>query len=372
MVAIRKALVVGGGVGGMSAAIRLREQGAEVTLIDADPQWRVYGAGISIIGPTLRALKRLGVLEEVGRHGAFSGDLRFFRADGGLIGEVPVPRVEEGVPPTGGIMRPRLHSILSDHVRASGTEVRLGVTVESFEQDDGGVDVRFSDGEAGRFDLMIGADGCYSKLRSALFPDAPKPKFTGQGCWRVTARRPERVNCPEIYMGRLKAGVTPCSADEMYLFLLDNVPDNPFFDPADHVETLRGKLASFGGTIAEVRDGLGPDSTVIYRPLEALLLPLPWHEGRVVLIGDAVHATTPHLASGAGMAVEDGIVLSEELERAETIEAGLTAFEQRRFDRCRMVVENSVRIGELEQQGADPQETSRFTGQAMGALAGPM
>lgn len=269
-------------------------------------------------------------------------------------------------------MRPLLHRILADAVLAAGVRVSLGVTVESLEQGAEGADVRFSDGAEGRYDLVVGADGLYSQLRDLLFPGAPKPRFTGQGCWRVVAPRPERVDCPEIYMGRLKAGVTPCSPSQMYMFLLDNVPDNPRYDPAEHLETLRGKLEGFGGTLAEVRAGLGPDSSIVYRPLEALLMPLPWHRGRVVLIGDAVHATTPHLASGAGLAVEDAIVLAEELERAPDIEAGLTAFGERRFERARLVVENSVRIGEMEQAGADPQETSRFTGQAMAAMAAPI
>jgi 2-polyprenyl-6-methoxyphenol hydroxylase-like FAD-dependent oxidoreductase len=87
---------------------------------------------------------------------------------------------------------------------------------------------------------------------------------------------------------------------------------------------------------------------VNYRQLEVLLVPAPWHRGRVVLIGDAAHATTPHLASGAGMAIEDGIVLAEEIGARGTLDEALARFMARRFERCRLVIENSVELGRLE------------------------
>jgi len=99
------------------------------------------------------------------------------------------------------------------------------------------------------------------------------------------------------------------------------------------------------------------------------LTPRPWSRGRVVLIGDAIHATTPHLAAGAGIGIEDAIVLAEEVASATRVEAALQAFEQRRWERCRMVVENSARLGEIEAQGGDQQEHGRIMRESIMALA---
>ncbi len=108
-----------------------------------------------------------------------------------------------------------------------------------------------------------------------------------------------------------RAGLNPVSDEEMYLFLLQSVPDNRRMEEAQWPQLLAAELAEFGGILGRLRESLGPDSRINYRPLENLLLARPWHQGRVLLIGDAAHATTPHLAYGAGLAVEDGLVLGE-------------------------------------------------------------
>jgi 2-polyprenyl-6-methoxyphenol hydroxylase-like FAD-dependent oxidoreductase len=131
---------------------------------------------------------------------------------------------------------------------------------------------------------------------------------------------------------------------------------------------LRELMAPFSGLIGALRDGLSVKSSIIVRPLEAILLLRPWHRGRVLLIGDAVHATTPHLASGAGIAIEDALVLSEELGAPVSIEQALARFEERRWERCRLVVENSVQIGQMEQTHADPGALKRLMAESEAAL----
>ena len=111
---------------------------------------------------------------------------------------------------------------------------------------------------------------------------------------------------------------------------------------------------------------------IVYRPLELLLLPRPWSKGRIALIGDAAHATTPHLASGACIGLEDAIVLAEELDKATSVPAALAAFEERRWDRCRMVVENSGRVAEIEIAGGNPAEAAKIMGDSLKALAAPI
>ena len=205
-----------------------------------------------------------------------------------------------------------LHRILAAATRASGAAVRLGVSVAAVEQAGDAVSVGFTDGTSASYDLVVGADGIHSRLRAMLFPDAPKPAFTGQGCWRAVVPRPADIDCAHVYVGGpVKAGITPVSQDEMYLFLLQHVPDNPRMPEERWPELLAEQLRGFGGALGAVRDSLDASAQINYRPLEKLLLPPPWHRGRVILIGDAAHATTPHLASGAGLAVEDALVLGE-------------------------------------------------------------
>jgi 2-polyprenyl-6-methoxyphenol hydroxylase-like FAD-dependent oxidoreductase len=119
-------------------------------------------------------------------------------------------------------------------------------------------------------------------------------------------------------------------------------------------------MAPFGGVLGEMRERLTSLSIINCRPLESILVPPPWHRGRLVLIGDAVHATTPHLASGAGIAVEDALVLSELLSVQPSVPAALEQFTARRFPRCRTVVENSVSIGAMQLSDASPERLKKL------------
>ncbi|MFW7349509.1 MAG: FAD-dependent oxidoreductase [Pigmentiphaga sp.] len=369
MKSLRKALVVGGGIGGMCAAIELRKRGVEVDLVELDPAWQVYGAGITISGPTLRAFRAVGVLDRIMELGWCTDGCDIALANGTVVGQLPTPRIAGAdVPGGGGIMRPVLARILSEATRASGTAVRLGVSFTRIDNAADAVDVTFTDGSRGTYDLVIGADGIHSRVRQAVFPDAPKPHFTGQGSWRAVVPRPGHIVRPTMFMGeRQKAGVNPVSRDEMYLFFLDKRDSDAYVEPQEWPGILRRELAEFGGLVADIRDGITPQSRIVYRPLHAVLVPPPWHAGRVVLIGDAAHATTPHLASGAGIAVEDAVVLAQELERAE-IEPALRAFVARRWERARLVVENSIQLGRIEQEGGAKEEHAQLMRTSMGAL----
>lgn len=371
---IGNALVIGGGIGGMCAAIELRKRGVAVDLVEMDPQWRVYGAGITISGPALRAFKTIGVVKEIMEQGWCADGVDVCLANGTRIAQLTNPRVAgPEVPGGGGIMRPVLARILSEATRACGTNVRLGVTFSGIEPVGNQVSVAFTDNTSSRYDLVIGADGCHSELRGVLFPNAPKPRFTGQACWRAVVPRPAEIEHATLYLGRnVKAGVNPVSKDEMYLFFLDK-RDTPDYIGSEQWPTLlRELLAEFQGPVADIRDSITPTSRIIYRPLFALMLEKPWHQGRVVLIGDAAHSTTPHLASGAGMAVEDAIVLVDELEKEPDVARALERFTARRFERCRGVVESSVRLGDIERTGGSAEEHQRLMREASAALLAPI
>jgi len=369
----QRILIIGGGFSGMSAAIQLRKQGHAVDLVELDAGWRNYGAGISLGGATLRAFRQLGILDAFLAQGHAADGVRLCLPHGPQVAELPTPRLAGAdVPGGGAILRPVLARILADATRASGADIRLGCTFTRFTQDEQGVDVEFTDGQRRRYDLVIGADGLYSKVREALLPQAPKPVYSGQAVWRAVLPRLPEIETATMWMGpQVKPGVNPVSKTEMYLFVTEPRPTNDHVDPASFVERLRGLLEGFGApALQAIRAQIDAQSQIVFRPLEGLLVPRPWSLGRIVLIGDTVHATTPHLASGACIGIEDALVLAEELEQGTgDVPAAMAAFEARRWERCRMVVENSSRLGEIEIAGGDKEEHARIMRSSLMALA---
>lgn len=357
----------------MAAAIDLSRRGVTVDLIDLDPDWRVYGAGITITGPTLRAYRHLGMVDDIAANGAITNGTSIYRYDGTHLQNLDEPAIEQGLPVTAGIMRPILHRLMQERVIAAGVSVRLGLTVTGLESDSDGVSVRFSDGNQGRYDLVIGADSIFSGVREIAFPHMGRPRHTGQACWRISMGLPPEMDRGEFYLGhQFPVGITRCGEDNIYMWMLTPHKQGArHFDDQELFDNMRANLAGFGGNAGWVRDNMTTDDWINYRPLEARIQPRSWSNGRIVLIGDAVHATTPHLASGAGMAVESAIVLAQELANTNNVTDALTAYEERRFDRCRDVVETSIAVGELQLSGGDPGQVGQMIGSALHRLAQP-
>lgn len=369
---VKTALVIGGGFSGMTAALQLSRQGVAVDLVEIDPGWRSYGAGISLHGSTLRVLRGLGLLERFLEEGHATDGVELRGPDDKVVATLPTPRVAgPDVPGGGAIMRPALARILREAVQKEKVDVRLGVSFAGIEHGAESVTVRFTDGTQRDYDLVIGADGLYSQLRQTCFPEAPKPRFIGQSVWRAVLPRPDGIETVTMWMGpRLKVGVNRVTEDTVYLFLTEDKPANDFIAPETFVETLRGLLNRFGSpTVRRIAEALGDDSQIVYRPLEQMLMPRPWSKGRVVLIGDAVHATTPHLAAGACIGIEDAVVLVDEIAKGQSVEQALSAFEARRWERCRMVVENSGRLAEIETAGGNREEHAAIMQASMKILA---
>jgi 2-polyprenyl-6-methoxyphenol hydroxylase-like FAD-dependent oxidoreductase len=158
--------------------------------------------------------------------------------------------------------------------------------------------------------------------------------------------------------------------------VLDKRAGMEFIPQREWPVQLAELLAEFGGHLGELRQGLIDgslnDHHVLYRPLAGNMIKGPWHKGRIALLGDAVHATTPHLASGAGIAVEGAVVLAEELARRHYLEGALLAYSGRHYDRARLVVTASGRMGQIEQQGGSKEEHRQVMIDAMEALRAPL
>jgi 2-polyprenyl-6-methoxyphenol hydroxylase-like FAD-dependent oxidoreductase len=144
----------------------------------------------------------------------------------------------------------------------------------------------------------------------------------------------------------------------MYIYIVQNLPTFVRIPDDELLAVMHEQLAEFGGLLGVARDSVRDPKDIVYRPVHSHILPPPWYRGRVVLIGDAAHTTTPHMASGAGIAIEDALVLAQELAESATVAAALEKFMRRRYERCRMIVESSRTLGEWEKApgtpGADP------------------
>jgi 2-polyprenyl-6-methoxyphenol hydroxylase-like FAD-dependent oxidoreductase len=336
MAKVERALIVGAGIGGLAAYTSLAQAGIEADLIERADGVDVYGVGICQPANSLRILKRLGLLEEIVDVGWAFEDWLFFDHRENLVCEVPsrLGQGDDGVPAEVGLMRPELHRILIEAARREGARVRYGTTVADLEQEGERVAVQFDDGSSADYDLVIAFDGIKSEMRRRLFGDGHEPIYTGAAVWRVGAPRLPEVTCGGLYQSPIrKAGRTPLGEDKMYLLLVTEEPAGVRYAREDLVELMRERLEEFEGTVGEIRDGMHGDSEVVYSPLSEVALPTPWHQGRVVLGGDAAHACVPHLNQGAAMAIEDAAILAEELVTGDTVEAALASYSRRRYPR---------------------------------------
>jgi 2-polyprenyl-6-methoxyphenol hydroxylase-like FAD-dependent oxidoreductase len=332
---IRRVLVVGGGVGGLTAATAFAQRGVEVVLIERRPAFDVPGVGLGQPANALRVYDALGVLPEILATGFSYDRMRICDFNRELIVEHKFLLGDEKAPAFCALSRLRLHEILLAAAERAGVEVRTGLTVNEFHDEKDRVAVVFSDGRAETFDLVAGFDGIRSTTRLHLVGAAFAPRPSGYGGWRVQVPRPQQVQCMEFLQGiGGKTGAMPLSNNLMYIFHICPEPPDAIFERDDYVGLFKQRLAPYGSYVAEVAASLNADSDIVYSPIEPLLLPWPWFRGRVVLGGDAAHTFPPHLTQGAAMAAEDGYILARDVLADDVpLEARLMRYSQLRYAR---------------------------------------
>jgi len=362
MPAVNNVLVVGAGMAGTATAIGLAAAGIAVDLTEVKPEVGTAGSGITMQGNGLRELRRLGVWTEVQAAGyAFNSvGLRAPDPAGTLLAEMPDARTGgPDLPATVGLPRAALARILTDRAEAAGAKLRIGTSVRSLEASEHAVDVVFSNGSAGRYDLVVGADGVRSATRRMIgITDEPRP--TGMGAFRAFGPRPASVTRTDLIYGGPSyiAGYCPTSEDTLYAYIVEDARDRSGLSPAQLLAAMRELALAYHGPWDEIRPTLTDPDAVSYTKFEALVVPAPWNRGRVVLIGDAAHACPPTIAQGGAQALEDAAVLTELLlDRPAVDDALWAAFTARRFDRAKTVVEASCQLGQWQldhQQGDVP------------------
>lgn len=343
------ALVVGGGIAGCSAAIALAQAGARVTMLEKQRAWRFQSSGIFIYHNGLAALGSLGVLPQILSSGFAIADGRNVYLDhrGEPIVDTFYPTHHPDVPPIVGIRRAEMHRVLAGRLDTLGVDIRLGTTVVRIDQDAADhVTVALSDDTKGQYDLVVGADGIRSDIRR-LVAGALAPTYTGLGVWRSVHARPKDLTAKIMMMGTGKRlGIMPISNDQLYLFGTLPEPAGTWYDPADWPALMQARFAEFGGPARQFLDALSPGAEVLYTAVEEVIAPLPWHCGRVIMIGDAAHASTPFMGQGGAMAIEDAVLLAQMLSREADVEATLQAFGEARYPVCKFVQDTSRKVGE--------------------------
>lgn len=371
---VNSALIIGGGIGGLTAAIALRRNDTPVEIIERDPDWSVYGVGIIQQMNVVRAMNALGVLDDyLSCAFGFDSTTLFTGPAGIKDAKFDTPRLAgPDHPSNAGIRRTDLQKVLAEAATKAGANVRLGLTVTDMHDDGTEVEVNFSDGSTKCYDIVIGADGIYSSTRQEILPDAPAPSYTGQWVWRYNFPRPAELDGIHIFAGPLNAGFVPITDDLMYLFLLSEEPDSKALPVEGAAEALRARAKTPPPQVAAILDQITDDAGVVARPIETIQLEGDWHKGRIVLIGDAAHASTPHLAQGAGMAIEDALVLAEELNRTNSPEQAYAAYQSRRMPRVAHVAKSSAQIGEMQMGNIPAFDVGALTGSTIGLMCQPI
>jgi len=351
MSAVQNVLVVGGGAAGSAAAISLAESGVSVDLIDIKPDLGVLGSGITLQGNALRVFEQLGVWDQI-RENGYSFDTLGLRApdpQGTLLVELPDERTGgPAFPATLGMPRPTMARILIDRAIEVGVKVKFGTTFTELVQDEDGVDVTFADGSTGRYDLVIGADGIRSWTRRHLGIQL-ETKTVGMGIWRVFADRPASITRTDLFYGGQSyiAGYCPTGENSLYAYIVEPAQDRSTLTPEQGLETMRELAGAYHGPWDDIRELMTDPSRVNYTWFEAHVLEEPWNRGRVVLIGDAAHTCPPTLAQGAAQALEDAVVLADELLNATTLNQEMwDRFHGRRYQRAKTVVDSSIQLCE--------------------------
>jgi len=359
MPAVSNVAVVGAGVSGLAAAIRLARAGIAVDLIEAQPELTALGSGISLQANALQAFAALGAWEDVAAAG-YPFDGLVLRAPGP---DAPViaRRAEgsasaAGMPSAMGMPRPALARILFEHATAAGVRARFGVRATGVREGQGVVTLESETGDVGTYDLVIGADGLHSAIRASLgITTGPEP--TGMGIWRAFVSRPAEVETTELYYGgpAYIAGYTPTGVDSMYAFLVFDAERHFDLPAAEGAAYMRDRSRAYGGPWDSIRADLDSgDALVNYTWFTRHVVPAPWNRGRTVIIGDAAHSCPPTIAQGAAQALEDALVLTGLLVEATAITPALwDEFHRRRVARATAVVDASVQLAEWQRDGED-------------------
>ncbi|MFG1945188.1 FAD-dependent monooxygenase [Nonomuraea sp. NPDC048826] len=329
-----KAIIIGGGIGGLTAGVALRDRGWDVTVLERAPNLEPVGSGLAIAVNGLRALDTIGLGDPVRALSRMQGQIGIRRPDGRWLTHTSGDEAAEryGDQAAVVLLRSRLVDLLAE---ALGPDrLRLGTTVTGVDATTGAVLT-----DAGEFtgDLVVAADGIHSPSRRAIFPDHPGPVHSGVTAWRGLVPRPaEPLRSSESWGRGLVFGAHPLDEETVYFYATDLAPAGE--SAGDERAELIRRFGGWHEPIPALLRDADP-ARILRNDLYYLRDPLPaMHAGRVALLGDAAHPMTPNLGQGACQAIEDAVVL------AHVAGGDLAAYTEARLGRTAEVVRRSMSI----------------------------
>ncbi|MEV0378691.1 FAD-dependent monooxygenase [Nonomuraea sp. NPDC050643] len=328
-----RAVVIGGGVGGLTAGVALRRKGWDVTVLERVPAIEPVGSGLAISANALKALDAVGLGDDIRRLATAEGRLGLRRSDGTWLTHTSEADADARYGDSVVVMlRATLLDVLAD---ALGRErLRLDTAVTEVDAANGVVRTEAGDLDA---DLIVAADGIHSATRHALFPEHPGPVYAGVTAWRgLIPRGGLDIPRSESWGRGTVFGIHLLAGDVVYVYATDVLPAGTVHED-ERAELLR----RFGGWHEPIRALLeaADPARIIRNDIYHHAEPLPaYHQGRVALVGDAAHAMTPNLGQGACQAIEDGVVL------AHVAGGDLAAYSAARMERTRKIVRRSMTL----------------------------
>lgn len=345
----KRIIVLGGGIGGLCTAIGLRQIGVDVIVYEQAEAPSQVGAGLTLWANAIKVLRKLGLADAVINAGSKIERGQIRTADGRVLSLSDPGELEQLFgEPTVAIHRADLHEILLSALPA-GT-VRLGAKCTGFEQKAEGVSVRFDGGHTDHAELVVGADGIHSAIRRQLFPEV-RLRYSGYTAWRgVVATRDEVAlgGTSESWGCGSRFGIVRVDQERVYWFATANAPAGISQTAAERKSFLRQRFHGWHHPVELLLEST-PAEEILHNDIYDLKPLERWSEGRVVLLGDAAHPTTPNMGQGACMAIESSLVLARCLLREGDLSRALRSYETARMSRTKWITDQSWKIGRIGQ-----------------------
>ncbi len=346
----RKITILGGGIGGLTTAIGLRNTGIECEVFEAAEAFKPVGAGLSIALNAMKALEYLGVEKEVLEKGFRYREGKVLSSKGKTLQTLPMDLLRKKYQSEAiTIHRHALHEVLSK--KLGDTKVHFNKKCIRFERAGNSLLLTFADGSQHTTNYLIAVDGIHSIVRKTLLPDT-KERFSGQTCWRgICEKEIPSLNyavLSESWGLGTRFGIVPLPDKKVYWFAVKDARKEEAHWASYTNEQLAELFAGYHSPVAEIIRNT-PEHSVFWNNLNDLKPIAQFAFGNVLLLGDAAHATTPNLGQGACMAIEDAAVLSSTVKTELSIEKAFEKFETERIARTTKIVNTSYQMGKMAQ-----------------------
>ena len=356
-----KVVVIGAGIGGLTAGIALKQAGYDVEIYDRVTELRPVGAGISLWSNGVKVLNRLGLGAKMAQIGGVMNRMEYRTKFGEILNQIDLmPLINQVGQRPYPVARRDLQQML---LEAFPGEVKLNHKCIGVEEDETKVTAKFENGHQATGDLLIAADGIRSILRTYVLGEEVQPKYGGYVNWNGLVAASEAIapkNTWTIYVGDHKrASMMPVAGDRFYFFFDVPLPKGTPANPDNYKSELKQHFTGWGEPVQLLIERLDPYT--VARPEIHDMGPLNRYvKGRVALLGDSAHATCPDLGQGGCQAMEDGLVLTNYLKSTNiSVEDALKRYEIERKARANAVVEKARKRAE-QIHGKEPAITQQW------------